>query len=316
MCFSFYPVNLGTGASNIRNVNSFENFWTYLETGLVGGLFPAQEWYNGAPFNADERGFLLNYNKLVAGFSLIQQRVDTNATCAHSKRFSSFLPTCWPALSTETMTSIPFGPEYSPAQFKADPETGNFRIGFPLDADLSGRMIQELKKDRWLDKNTRTIRVEFSIFNSAKQLFVLVRINFKHQETGLLTHKYDFTTFSLEPYLQRQPIGEWLYIIIGAYYLTQFAWGLFSTMDTHQGDGFKTDLRQIVKKLADFWTLVEFCRIFLFFSICTMWWSLVYHEENVNLSLPVLPQQEVSLGRYADSFAVYQVKHYCPLCSG
>ena len=39
MCFSFYPVNLGTGASNIRNVNSFENFWTYLETGLVGGLF-------------------------------------------------------------------------------------------------------------------------------------------------------------------------------------------------------------------------------------------------------------------------------------
>jgi hypothetical protein len=154
----------------LAEVKSLAGVFDYLETKLMPQLFPDDTWYNGDVYSSNEQGFILNYNKLVAGFSLIQQRVDTNKTCLSSSRFGEFLPDCWPAFSAESASSKVFGRLRNPTQYAPDKGTKKFSQVFPLDAELSQLMLMELKRNRWLDKQTRTVEAAFAIFNSAKQV--------------------------------------------------------------------------------------------------------------------------------------------------
>jgi hypothetical protein len=154
----------------LAEVKSLAGVFGYLETKLLPQLFPDDTWYNGDVYSSKEEGFILNYNKLVAGFSLIQQRVDTNKTCLSSSRFGEFLPDCWPAFSEESASSKIFGRLRNPTQYAPDKGTKKFSQVFPLDAELSQLMLKELKRNRWLDKQSRTVEATFAIFNSAKQV--------------------------------------------------------------------------------------------------------------------------------------------------
>ena len=187
----------GHSSVELTEAKTLDGMWNYLENGILKGLFPEEKWYNGHIFTTDERGYLLNYNRLVSGFSLIQTRVDTNKSCALSPRFSDFAPECWPALDSTTVSTRPFGPPSDPEWYQPDEGSKEFRITFPLDADLCGRILTELKQNLWLDKNTRGLVVEFTIFNSAKQLFCRVQIAFDHKETGMIDSSYTHHTLKV-----------------------------------------------------------------------------------------------------------------------
>ena len=122
---------------------------------------------------------------MIAGFSLIQTRVDKDKACIVSDKFNNWnaARNCWPALTPETKSVQPFGPKHYPNQYKSD-EAGRFRQAFPLDNDLAVSMVKELKDNLWLDKMTREITVEFTVYNSAAQLFSVARIAFTQSETG------------------------------------------------------------------------------------------------------------------------------------
>jgi hypothetical protein len=154
--------NYMTDPSGVKTLNGV---FGYLENSMMPALFPEEKWYNGDVYSSQESGFILNYNKLVAGFSLIQKRVDTNVTCDVSKRFATFLPECWPALSEESISTKIFGRERNPVQYHVDEGTMEFSQRFPMDPELSNLMLMELKRNRWLDKQTRSLEANFVIFN-------------------------------------------------------------------------------------------------------------------------------------------------------
>jgi hypothetical protein len=292
---------------DLESVKTLEDAFDYLEQKLLPQLFPNDNWYNGDAYAEDEKGFILNYNKLVAGFSLIQQRVDTNVTCVASKRFAEFLPECWPALSPESTSSAVFGQQRNPIQYMPDAGTSEFSQTFPLDSELSMFMLNELKRNRWLDKQSRTVEAAFVIFNSAKQMFCLVSIKFQHLETGKIEWEQAFTTFSLEPYLTRTPTNEMLFAFFALYYaihllvdITRKAMhrlpprakqkqrgsGAFA-MVTHGVKKAWTVLCAYLEALLDGWVFVEIWRLMFCLIICESWVALLNHPENKALELPV-----------------------------
>jgi hypothetical protein len=54
-------------------------------------------------------------------------------------------------------------------------------------------------------------------------MFCLVKIEFKHLDTGKIAGLSSFTTFSLEPYLTRNPIEEMIFVVFGCYYVAHLA---------------------------------------------------------------------------------------------
>ncbi len=50
---------------DISDIENMDDVWDWLEGSLVPFVFPEETWYNGDPYAADEKGFLLHYNQLV-----------------------------------------------------------------------------------------------------------------------------------------------------------------------------------------------------------------------------------------------------------
>ena len=65
-------------------------------------------------------------------------------------------------------------------------------IDLPQLEEAIWKEIDELKQNRWLDKNSRSVEAAFVIFNSAKQMFCLVAVQFLHLETGKIENKCKF----------------------------------------------------------------------------------------------------------------------------
>ena len=53
----------GSGGSLVQ-MKTLDDIWDFYETRLLSDLFPMETWYNGDAFEEDEKGYLLNYNKL------------------------------------------------------------------------------------------------------------------------------------------------------------------------------------------------------------------------------------------------------------
>lgn len=50
---------------DISDIEVMDDVWDWFEETLVPFVFPEETWYNGEPFAAEEKGFLLHYNQLV-----------------------------------------------------------------------------------------------------------------------------------------------------------------------------------------------------------------------------------------------------------
>jgi hypothetical protein len=100
------------------DISSLKDAWPWLKEGLFGTLFPQQTYSDGSEWSAEDKEYVLMYNKIVAGIRLFQQRVQVNAsTCVESKRFTEFYPQCWDALQPGVNDDEnPFGPSYDPVR--------------------------------------------------------------------------------------------------------------------------------------------------------------------------------------------------------
>lgn len=102
--------------SEVSEVNSVDDVFPWLENVIVGSVFPPNVWYNGDPYTDDEIGFLLNFNRLVGGFQLVQKRVAANVNCPSDDRFGDWAGDCFPAYGEDWQQKEPFGPPHDPTK--------------------------------------------------------------------------------------------------------------------------------------------------------------------------------------------------------
>jgi len=182
-----------------------ESFFNWMENGLISLLFPEEAWYNGDEFDETEVGYILHFNRLVGGFHLVQQRVKSESACGTTPRFCNFYPTIHGEYSfPSTASQTPFGPAWDTAKYKFTPDTvgeyngGGYMVDFPLVRDLAFSKVRELRSDLWIDKHTRHVMVEFTVFNANLNAFVPVQINFHFRPSGAVHHDFFMISLKLE----------------------------------------------------------------------------------------------------------------------
>ena len=64
----------------LQQVTVLEDLYTYLIQQIMPNVFPAQ-WYNNDSFSTNESGYILEYNKLVGGLLIVQERGTSLIPC-------------------------------------------------------------------------------------------------------------------------------------------------------------------------------------------------------------------------------------------
>ncbi|KAK3240803.1 hypothetical protein CYMTET_49383 [Cymbomonas tetramitiformis] len=197
----------------IRKVHTIDDAMLWLETGLLMAVFPRNYWYNGED---KDTGYILEYNKLAGGFELSQRRIIEDENCP-SARFDDWEPHCWPSLNLGVEDYEPFGPSYDPYRYTWEDNAfgGGYSTYIPPDRTRAIKTIAELKKATWLDKETRSLSVQYVMYNSNKKQFALVRIILDIFNTGLVEYDLFLSSFSLEywPISRSQVVIEIIIIL-------------------------------------------------------------------------------------------------------
>ncbi len=270
----------GAGSNSLGEVSDLEAVWEWLETAFVPATFPDEEWYNGDPWTENEQGFLQSYNKLVGGFQLVQRRIDVDADC-ESGSFDNWSMFCWPEYGSATASTAPFGPAHDPNKYtwSDDEEGGGYHVRVPLDRKYAFRKLSELREDKFLDKQTREISIDFTVFNEAKKLFCSVRVQLEQEDTGNIETDIIMATIKMELVSKgRQLVGEILCIV----YMVFSFLGEFGELHAEGLFGY----------FSNVWNVLDWLRIFFFFYSVTIYSLMALDETVTDLQLP-LPSGKV-----------------------
>eukprot|EP00003_Mantamonas_plastica_P003024 TRINITY_DN1243_c0_g1_i8.p1 TRINITY_DN1243_c0_g1~~TRINITY_DN1243_c0_g1_i8.p1 ORF type:complete len:336 (-),score=109.88 TRINITY_DN1243_c0_g1_i8:26-1033(-) len=167
------------------DVKNMEEIWNWIEGPLVSQI-TVNEWYNGQTFTKEEEGYIYLYNRVVGGMRVRQLRVVDDG-CTIAPNYRKLYPHCWPDYSSETVSKKAFGPgnkyKYkSPEETKIPTFVGRARSilydggGFVVDVDYNRSAIrsqfEELKRDRFIDKQTRALFITANFFNKNLNHFI------------------------------------------------------------------------------------------------------------------------------------------------
>mmetsp|Transcript_29978 Transcript_29978/g.73795 ORF Transcript_29978/g.73795 Transcript_29978/m.73795 type:complete len:819 (-) Transcript_29978:367-2823(-) len=189
--------------------------------GVLGKLFEST-WYNDDPFVPDEQGYLFNYNRLIGGVQIIQQR-GASGPCAGTSMYDDFYPTCY---TSDLISANPpwksnssgwyqdfTDPEYlnkseaskfgdravledptksykdfilSSFQYDPSDDAQGYKVFLSLadGTDRNLEKIRQLRQLRWLDKGTRTLQIKYTFYNGNFRRFAFAKVSFTFDQGG------------------------------------------------------------------------------------------------------------------------------------
>mmetsp|Transcript_46079 Transcript_46079/g.147439 ORF Transcript_46079/g.147439 Transcript_46079/m.147439 type:complete len:878 (-) Transcript_46079:623-3256(-) len=288
-----YLTTVDDGEGNtFEDLRNDEQIWNWYENGLLVALFPEKQWYNGDEWTDEEDNYIMHYNRLVGGFKMVQRRVEKDwSGCIRSKRFMDFYGNCWPPLSPGSTTKEPYGPDYDPEKYLWEPDAfgGGYHVELTLDRKLAFETIKELRRDRWTDKSTRMLAVEFVIYNGNMRLFTLVNAEMHIAPTGMVTQSYNMETFRVELY---RDYRDWARLACEIIFLLF----VISTLYFEYMEVFKPPI-EFGQRLMFWehqkrywmsaWNLMDQTRIVMFLVIIIKYGIILNHEQIKDLQLPL-----------------------------
>eukprot|EP00928_Gymnodinium_smaydae_P100431 TRINITY_DN984_c0_g1_i1.p1 TRINITY_DN984_c0_g1~~TRINITY_DN984_c0_g1_i1.p1 ORF type:complete len:619 (+),score=62.44 TRINITY_DN984_c0_g1_i1:81-1937(+) len=220
----------GNHSYTVNSIKEQVRFWQWLEEAVLP-VVAVQEDVLGHTLPREDWGYVADYNKIVGGIRLIQERSQYYA-CSYSHSGK-----CYPE---ETVSLAPFGypscknatyPCYDTRLyedvidlahnegFSVDPYVGKFE--FWLDSleprkDLD-RRLKYLEDRHWIDRQTKTITVEILSTNQQYEPLMSVAIfKFHLDRTGYIHRDLHVDTISSNPYSSYKALKvtlEMIYIV-------------------------------------------------------------------------------------------------------
>ncbi|XP_071808292.1 polycystin-2-like protein 1 isoform X3 [Asterias amurensis] len=201
--------------NTFRGMTTMTDFWRFAETPLMDGLY-WDKWYNDENVTDDARGYIFYENKLL-GVPRIRQLKVTNSSCVVHSDFRDDIKQCYAPYSESVEDKQAFGlmngtaweysseeeldgsghkgklgPNYSGGGYYVD--LSHFRL-------RSQAIIDELKENLWLDRGTRVVIIDFSVYNANINLFCIVRLVVEYPPTGGAIPSWTFRTVRLLRYV-------------------------------------------------------------------------------------------------------------------
>uniref|UniRef100_A0A670Z240 Polycystin-2 n=2 Tax=Pseudonaja textilis TaxID=8673 RepID=A0A670Z240_PSETE len=199
--------------TNFRSLSTMEDFWKFTEGPLLDGLY-WEMWYNNKTV-AENRSFIYHEN-LLLGVPRIRQLKVRNASCSIPEDLKDEIKDCYDVYSVTNEDTAPFGLRNGTAWTYTEEKDLNGSSHWGLIATYSGSgyyqdlskskedasaLIAGLKKNLWLDRGTRAVFIDFSVYNANINLFCIVRLLVEFPPTGGLLTSWQFQPVKLIHYI-------------------------------------------------------------------------------------------------------------------
>ena len=237
---------LGTKASDgnlFENINTIEHWWNFVapDGPFVNGIH-WDKWYNGMTNDiAGDENYIFYENKLLGVPRIRQLRIKEDVCSVH-KDFQKDIKHCYAEYSTANQDTDAFGdPTNDAFLWKSEAELGGSGFLSPdlkiqydgagyiqdlaQNRNITNMRIDALKQNRWLDRQTRVIFIDFAVYNANINLFCVVRLTTEFPATGGAITSSEFRTVKMtseeSTWGTVNLVLEYIYIIMIGYYLIE-----------------------------------------------------------------------------------------------
>uniref|UniRef100_H3D0E5 Polycystin-2 n=1 Tax=Tetraodon nigroviridis TaxID=99883 RepID=H3D0E5_TETNG len=206
--------------TTFRTLATMEDFWKFTEGPFLNGMY-WEVWYNNQ--SLPENQSLIYYENLLLGVPRLRQVKVRNESCSVHQDLLGEALECYNLYSPSNEDTASFGPKNGTAWVYATETEVNGSShwgqvskygGGGYYQDLSptreGSLVQLqlLKKCLWLDRGTRAVFLDFSVYNGNINLFCIVRLLVEFPATGGVLTSWRFQTVRLIRY-----VSSWDYFV-------------------------------------------------------------------------------------------------------
>lgn len=202
-----------TEKTNFRTLSSVQDFWKFTEGPLLDGLY--WEAQPGHHNDADNRSFIF-YENLLLGVPRIRQLRVRNGSCSIPVDLRDEIKECYDVYSVSSEDRAPFGPQNGTAWIYTSEKDLNGSTHWGVIAAYSGAgyyldlsrtreetatQLAGLRKNVWLDRGTRAVFIDFSVYNANVNLFCVARLLVELPATGGVVTSWQFQPVKLIRYI-------------------------------------------------------------------------------------------------------------------
>ncbi|XP_065779173.1 polycystin-2-like protein 1 isoform X1 [Muntiacus reevesi] len=211
-----------TGIS-FQAISSMEDFWEFAQGPLLDSLYWTK-WYNNQSLGRGPHSFIY-YENLLLGVPRLRQLRVRNDSCVVHEDFREDILSCYDVYSPDKEERLPFGPLNGTAwTYHSQDELGGsshwgqltsysgggYYLDFPGSRQACAEALRDLQEGLWLNRGTRVVFIDFSVYNANINLFCVLRLVVEFPATGGAIPSWQIRTVKLIRY-----VSNWDFFIVG-----------------------------------------------------------------------------------------------------
>ncbi|XP_008500272.2 polycystic kidney disease 2-like 1 protein [Calypte anna] len=205
----------GGGSVSFQSIGSMADFWVYAQGPLLNNLYWTK-WYNNQTLAEQGTQSYIYYENLLLGVPRVRQLKVKNNSCVIHDDFKEEISGCYDVYSEEKEERVSFGLINGTAwKYHSEEELGGsshwgkltsysgggYYIDLKLTREESDEALQVLKEKLWLDRGTRVVFIDFSVYNANINLFCVLRLVVEFPATGGAIPSWQIRTVKLIRYV-------------------------------------------------------------------------------------------------------------------
>ncbi|XP_010154109.1 PREDICTED: polycystic kidney disease 2-like 1 protein [Eurypyga helias] len=211
------------GRVSFQSIGSMADFWVYAQGPLLDNLYWTK-WYNNESLAAHGTQSYIYYENLLLGVPRMRQLKVKNNSCVVHDDFKEEISGCYDVYSEEKEERVSFGLINGTAwRYHSEDELGGsshwgrltsysgggYYIDLKLTREESAEALQVLKEKLWLDRGTRVVFIDFSVYNANINLFCVLRLVVEFPATGGAIPSWQIRTVKLIRY-----VSAWDFFVV------------------------------------------------------------------------------------------------------
>uniref|UniRef100_A0A3Q1D0T6 Polycystin-2 n=1 Tax=Amphiprion ocellaris TaxID=80972 RepID=A0A3Q1D0T6_AMPOC len=213
------PLSAGD-PSTFRSLATMEDFWKFAEGPFLNGMY-WEVWYNNK--SLPENQSFIYYENLLLGVPRLRQVKVRNESCSIHEDLRDEVQDCYNIYTPTNEDTAAFGPKNGTAWvYTTESEMngssywgqvskyggGGYYQDLSRTKEESTIQLQFLKDHLWLDRGSRAVFLDFSVYNGNINLFCIARLLVEFPATGGVVTSWQFQTVRLIRY-----VSSWDYFV-------------------------------------------------------------------------------------------------------
>ncbi|XP_004681071.1 PREDICTED: polycystic kidney disease 2-like 1 protein [Condylura cristata] len=208
---------------SFQAISSMVDFWDFAQGPLLDSLYWTK-WYNNQSLGHGSHSFIY-YENLLLGAARLRQLKVRNDSCVVHEDFREDISSCYDVYSPDKEEQLPFGPLNGTAWTYHSQDAlggsshwgqltsyrgGGYYLDLPGSRQASAEALRDLQEGLWLDRGTRVVFIDFSVYNANVNLFCVLRLVVEFPATGGAIPSWQIRTVKLIRY-----VSNWDFFIVG-----------------------------------------------------------------------------------------------------